>query len=339
MFNAGTGTFDWIAEVISGESWLSLDAAAKIYGDGALRGSYAANESFEDRLGTIRVTAPEAVNSPVDIALTQAGAEMSGEGEGEGEEPDLCGVFDEIGLQFDSFRNGFGITDPDFDGDGIEDTFTLALLEAACNLELEDDLRSATLNAFDINRMNLEKEAQFESLQEYELGLAALLILSTDMQTAVTNALADQDITLSETYEVVTMLGGVFMPSAVNGLSLAQAYEVFDASVKSANEPYSAAGDFDGDGASNLSEYNAVVVDGGGSVDDFVTAAGDPLVLGGEGEGPPPICGALWKGSAPSSDGVGDLALLVLCVGALLLAQGRRRSGVQNRRGRVTRPL
>jgi hypothetical protein len=237
------------------------------------------------------------------------------------------------------FTTDFGITEADFDNDGIDDEFTLALLRAVCSRDLEDDLRNATLNAFDINRMNLEAEAQFESLQDYKLGLAALLLLSTDMQTAVINALADQGITLSGTYQIVTVVGDMFMPSAVSGLSLAQAYEVFEGSLKAINEPYSATGDFDGDGASNLTEYNAVVIDGGGSVDDFLAAADDPLVIGGEGEGegegegPPPVCGALWLDGGPINK-VGD-ALILLLVGTALIALRSRRLG--GAIGRATR--
>jgi hypothetical protein len=60
--------------------------------------------------------------------------------------------------------------------------------------------------------------------------------------------------------------------------------------------PYSATGDFDGDGASNLAEYAAFVIDGGGDVQSFVNAATDTAITpsGGEGEGegegptPPP---------------------------------------------------
>ncbi len=247
-------------------------------------------------------------------------------GSGEGPDPDLCGALDTIDSQFDMFMTDFGITDADFDADGIEDAFMLALLDVVCARDLEDSLRNATLNAFDINRMNLEAEAQFDSLQEYKLGLAALLLLSTDMQIAVSNALADQGITLAGTYEIVNVVGGIFMPSAAKGLSLSEGYKVFDVSLKTTNEPYSATGDFDGDGASNLTEYNAVVIDGGGSIDDFLAAAGDPLVIGGEGEGegPPPVCGALWIDGAPLSGGVGDLALLTLVVGAMLLHRRRK---------------
>jgi hypothetical protein len=224
----------------------------------------------------------------------------------------------------------FAITDADFDSDGIDDKFTLALLDVVCSRDLEDNLRVATLNAFDINRMSLEAEADFASLQDYKLGLAALLLLSTDMQTAVSDALAGQSITLSGTYEVVKVVGGVFMPSALEGKSLAVGYETFAGLTKATDEPYSATGDFDGDGTSNLAEYQNIAALGG-TPEDFAASANDPTDDGtggegegeGEGEGGGP-CGALWINGQPLSGGVGDMGLLILCVGAMLFYRRRR---------------
>jgi hypothetical protein len=180
--------------------------------------------------------------------------------------------------------------------------------------------------------MTLTGEADFAQVEPYRHALAALLLISAKTQDDLTLILARAGIALSGTYESVHESVGLFMPSSVSGLSLQQAYEVFDVSLKAANEPYSALGDFDGDGATNLAEYNAVVIDGGGAVDDFVAAAGDPLIIGGEGEGegegPLPVCGALWTNGAPISGGVGDLALLTLVVGAMLSHRRRRPAGV-----------
>jgi hypothetical protein len=188
------------------------------------------------------------------------------------------------------------------------------------------------LNAFDLNLMTLASEEDFGQVEPYRHALAALLLVSADTQDELALILLRAGTAIIGSYQAVAESGGVFMPSAVKGLSLSEGYEVFDVSLKAANEPYSATGDFDGDGASNLAEYNAVVIDGGGSVDDFVAAAGDPLVIGGEGEGegegegPPPVCGAIWLDGAPISGGLGDLLLLTLVVGAMLLHR-RRRTG------------
>jgi hypothetical protein len=116
------------------------------------------------------------------------------------------------------------------------------------------------------------------------------------------------------------------MPSAVQGLRLAEGYEVFDASLKAANQPYSATGDFDGDGDSNLTEYNAIVIDGGGTVDDFVVAASDPLNLPGEGEGEgeePVGCFGASQSGTSSKAAMGDLLLILAA--SLAIAGFRRR--------------
>ena len=122
------------------------------------------------------------------------------------------------------------------------------------------------------------------------------------------------------------------MPSALEGLGLAEGYEAFAGLTKAINEPYSAKGDLDGDGTTNLEEYQNIVALGGTPI-DFANSAIDPTNDGnqlpggegeGEGEGPTPICGALWIDGGPISVGAGDLALLTLCVGALLFHRRRR---------------
>ncbi len=264
------------------------------------------------------------------VSMTATGISAGGEGEGEGEMPNLYAVRDDVDSQFEMFTADFGISEADFDNDGIDDEFTLALLYAVCSRKLEDDLRNATLNAFAINLMNLEAEAQFDSLDEYKLGLAALLLLSTDMQTATKEVLAGQDIMLMNTYEVVTVINGVPMPSTIEGVKLAEDYEAFAGLIKANDEPYSATGDLDDDGTTNLAEYQNIVARGGTAA-DFATSANDSTSDGtqipgegeGEGEGPTPGCGALWTNGAPVSGGVGDLALLTLVVGAIHFRRGR----------------
>jgi hypothetical protein len=236
---------------------------------------------------------------------------------------------DTLELEFDSYRSQFLDSAQDIDADGLPEEFALALVSAACSLLDGNSLRDATMNAFDINLATLSGEDDFVQVESFQNAIAALLLISQDTQNAVKLILLDSGIALGSDYEAVMGSVGIFMPSAVSGLSLAQGYEVFDDSQKAVDEPYSATGDFDGDGASNLTEYNAVVIDGGGSVEDFVAAAGDPLVIGGEGEGPPPICGALWIDGAPISGGVGDMALLALVVGAMLFHRRRKTKPAQ----------
>jgi hypothetical protein len=152
--------------------------------------------------------------------------------------------------------------------------------------------------------------------------LAALMLVSQDTQAAVRSTLSTNGIELSGTYEVVTGIDGAFMPSAVPGKSLEEGYLIFDSITKGANEPYSATGDFDGDGVSNLDEYTNIVVNGGGSIEDFIDAATGGGGEGeGEGEGPGPSCAAT-AGSAVRISG--DVAIILLAL-LFLVYRGNRR--------------
>jgi hypothetical protein len=209
-------------------------------------------------------------------------------------------------------------------------TKSIYRVKFACELSSEEGLGAATLNAFDINRVALASEANFSQVEPYRHALAVLLLISTDTQDELTRILARAAIVLTETYESVRESAGLFLPSSVPGLRLAQAYEVFDNSVKFANEPYSATGDFDGDGATNLSEYTAFVIDEGGDIQSFLNAATDTTILPpgsegeGEGEGGPVGCAA--SEGTPQTVLVGNgilLAFLTACL--LLLPAGRRK--------------
>jgi hypothetical protein len=272
------------------------------------------------------------------LSLTGGGGatvELVGTGTAEDEAADLCDALGSVNSEFELFKTEFEIADSDFDFDGLPEAFVLALLDSICDRLEGDDLRSATRIAYDINLMALAAEDAFEILRDFRHALAALLIISTDMQIAVSDTLLDGGVELTGTYEVVTVVDGVFMPTGAKGLSLAEGYMRFDSSAKSQNEPYSASGDLDEDGASNVEEYQNILASGG-TTHDFVASATDPMSDGsqlpgsegegeGEGEGPPPLCGALWIDGAPISGGVGDLALLALVVGAMHCHRRRRR--------------
>jgi hypothetical protein len=234
----------------------------------------------------------------------------------------LCEASNLIQSEFDAFKNRFGIADVDFDTDGFPEFYALALIKATCSLDAFFELGSATANAFEINSMALENEAQTAELVEYRHALAALMLVSQDTQAAVRSTLSTNGIELSGTYEVVTGIDGAFMPSAVPGKSLEEGYLIFDSITKGANEPYSATGDFDGDGVSNLDEYTNIVVNGGGSIEDFIDAATGGGGEGeGEGEGPGPSCAAT-AGSAVRISG--DVAIILLAL-LFLVYRGNRR--------------
>ncbi len=71
--NTGTGTLTWTAAVTSGNSWLSISNGSSGTNTGAITCFVDENTDESDRTGTIRITAANASNSPVDVTVVQAG--------------------------------------------------------------------------------------------------------------------------------------------------------------------------------------------------------------------------------------------------------------------------
>ena len=71
--NTGTGTMAWAAEVIEGDSWLTITSGEGGTDSGTITCNYLANTGTSSRTAVIRVTASETTGSPVDVAVTQNG--------------------------------------------------------------------------------------------------------------------------------------------------------------------------------------------------------------------------------------------------------------------------
>ncbi|MCK5738966.1 BACON domain-containing protein, partial [bacterium] len=71
--NAGWGTMDWNASVVSGNSWLTITAGSSGTNTGTITCNFSANPDSTRRTGTIRITSPGATNSPIDVTIVQAG--------------------------------------------------------------------------------------------------------------------------------------------------------------------------------------------------------------------------------------------------------------------------
>ena len=71
VFNTGTGTMPWTAEVISGSDWLMIVSGGSGSNSGTTICSYTANTGTANRIATIRVTAAGATGSPVDVTVIQ----------------------------------------------------------------------------------------------------------------------------------------------------------------------------------------------------------------------------------------------------------------------------
>ena len=71
--NGGSGTFNWEASVIEGGSWLSIISGSIGTNAGSIVLEYSQNNEVDTRIGSMRVTAFEAINSPIDVTVSQAG--------------------------------------------------------------------------------------------------------------------------------------------------------------------------------------------------------------------------------------------------------------------------
>ncbi len=69
--NTGTGTMPWTAAVTSGGGWLSITSGASGTDTGTITCSFTLNTTTSARTETIRVTAPGATGTPVDVTVTQ----------------------------------------------------------------------------------------------------------------------------------------------------------------------------------------------------------------------------------------------------------------------------
>jgi hypothetical protein len=193
---------------------------------------------------------------------------------GEGEEL-LCDVLAEITLQWEDFRTDFSIADDDVDMDGLPEEAILLLLDAVCTMEPRAGLSSAVSHAYDINLAELDLEANSAALAPYRKALAALFSTSVRIRQILTQSLKDFGIQLAGTYDAVTEVDGTFLPVPTQLANGAAGFLVANGATKAIDEPFSGAGDLDGDDESNANEYDRVVTQGGGTVEDFASAAAD----------------------------------------------------------------
>ena len=271
------------------------------------------------------------------FSVTLAGTAIAiGEGEGEGEgEPqfDLCDDFAQINDEYRRFINDFGAT-PGFFLDGITEELALELVQlSACGTSVGSLLSPAartfapTRTAFDINLAALRVESSANTLAHYENVLAALFLISQNLQNSTRALIESRGYSLTQSYEVVTCFSWLCLPGEINKGAIAEsdtdAYEVFETEMKSLLEPFSGAGDYDLDGTNNKTEVEQVRARGGDQEEELRAVA--DTTLDGTTPAPPIGCAggpdkseALWFGDA--------IAIAIASLSLSALGRGRRRT-------------
>ncbi|MCH8203617.1 MAG: hypothetical protein IID09_00545 [Candidatus Hydrogenedentes bacterium] len=193
-----------------------------------------------------------------------------------------CDSFDDIDTAFASFRNMFVSGSNDIDADGIPDTAMLEMIELFCTRGIDAPLVLSADAAYDLNLQAFDAEASSGALSAFREVIAVLMTMSQAMQNNVRAALDTSGNPLFETYAILTCSDPinpgdpmVCLPEFVEDPDpvLRRARAV----VRAANEPYSAQGDPDDDGLTNLQEYLNVMEMGGDDFDFAIAASSDRL--------------------------------------------------------------
>ena len=189
---------------------------------------------------------------------------------------DPCGALPRALVDYPAFSAAFAGGTDDLDADELPDSASLALMEAvACDPFAAESMNAALFDAYNINLIILDSEADLSVLdgealaagiQDVRSLIALLAAGSSSLEAAVVDLLAMSD--------PPTMLTGDY-------LAVTSAVADCDPAAADPNEPFSAAGDLDGDCTDNLTEYNNVIAQGG-VMSDFVIAATSPDLDGSE---------------------------------------------------------
>ncbi len=187
-----------------------------------------------------------------------------------------CDSFDDIDAAFVTFRDMFVSGSNDIDADGIPDTAMLEMIELFCLRGIDEPLVLSADTAYDINLGAFDAEASSGALQAFREVIALLMTMSQAMQNNVRAALDASGNPLFETYAILTCSDlETCLPEFIEDPNpmLRSARSVN----RAIDEPYSAQGDPDGDGLTNLQEYLNVVEMGGDDFDFAIAASSDKL--------------------------------------------------------------
>jgi len=188
---------------------------------------------------------------------------------------DLCAEFPAMYTLIQDFAVDFASGSDDLDGDELPDMASIALVrEVACNPNAPLSLAAATSLAYDANLAFFDLELDTTGLEGYRETIAVLMLTNASTEAAVKAALTlvDPPVTLSADYTQVNCSGDTCTPAPTRNTATTGEFLEFVTGTRATNEPYAADGDLDGDGKSNLTEYNNIQAQGG-TLEDFVIVA------------------------------------------------------------------
>jgi hypothetical protein len=178
-----------------------------------------------------------------------------------------CTIFNDVLTEFTAFVAQFSPGATDLDGDEIRDTAMLQLFKMfSCQANTTTALAYATNVAYDDNHETFALEPNASALSAYSHIIPVLMSMSQAMQTYTLGLLSDGGTPLAGAYESVdctdlTHCTPLFVEDPVLPAT------------RTATEPYTAAGDADFDGFTNLTEYQNIIAIGGSDFDFAVHAS------------------------------------------------------------------
>lgn len=200
-----------------------------------------------------------------------------------GSVPTLCDLSDNIADQYAVLVETLTL-DADADADGLPEDGSLALIRHTACFDESTALGMSAAEAFRLNLEAFDAEVLLRTHPELARreAIAALMMVSESLQAVLLSKLADTGANLTGEYLVVTCAADGSCEPIPNFIALRGL-------APGVEEPFSGAADPNGDGETNAEEYQATVVDAGGTLEEFALAA---------------LAAAAVDGNANNSDGI-----------------------------------
>jgi hypothetical protein len=207
----------------------------------------------------------------------------------------LCPSFLEIDAQFDALfpvldaaRQVYRQYEPI--AEGLPLSASLAMIKLlSCVGDMDDPLVRAMENAYRINMRVVDDQIALsrQQLDDYRRLTATATFVSQPIQTLYLEHLQSLGIIVdAEFFLVICESPDSCTPEAIPGIDVRDRFIGFEVLTRGLTEPFSGPADPNGDGETNAEKYQRIVVEGGGTLEEFAAdALGIELGGGGGGGG------------------------------------------------------